>query len=112
MDFPFCSYAPLEAQEEPRNLGRLKAEVGRRWAMTSLLDILKEADQRIDFTGHFKSAGTREVLSRETLRKRLLLFLYAMRTNTGLKRVCTGDHREAYQNRAALIYFAATRRLP
>ncbi|GHO61448.1 hypothetical protein KSC_003400 [Ktedonobacter sp. SOSP1-52] len=94
----WISLSPLEAQEEPRNLGRLKAEVGRRWAMTSLLDILKEADLRIDFTRHFKSAATREVLERSTLRKRLLLSLYAMGTNTGLKRVSTGDHGEAYQD--------------
>ena len=64
--------------------------------MTSLLDILKEADLRLDFTQHFKSPATREVLDREVLRKRLLLSLYAMGTNTGLKRVSVGEHGEAY----------------
>ena len=57
-------------QEEPRNLGRLKGEIGRRWPMTSLLDILKEVDLRLDFTQHFKSPAAREVLEREVLRKR------------------------------------------
>jgi len=36
------SITPLEAQPEPRNLLSLKQEVGTRWSMTSLLDILKE----------------------------------------------------------------------
>jgi len=35
--------------------------------MTSLLDILKEAELRIGFTNRFKSLGTREILDRATL---------------------------------------------
>ena len=42
--------SPFEAQAEPLNLLRLKEEIGKRWSMTSLLDILKEADLRINFT--------------------------------------------------------------
>jgi TnpA family transposase len=89
--------SPLEAQDEPQNLGKLKAEIGRRWAMTSLLDILKEADLRIGFTQHFKSAASRESLEREIVQKRLLLCLYGMGTNTGLKRISMGDHGQNYQ---------------
>ena len=64
---------PYEPQAEPVQLQRLKAEIGRRWPMTSLLDVLKEADLRVGFTGAFKSLGTREVLDREDLQYRLLL---------------------------------------
>jgi hypothetical protein len=35
--------SPLDPQPEPPNLEALKTELGRRWPMTSLLDILKEA---------------------------------------------------------------------
>ena len=66
---------------------RLKVEIGRRWPMTSLLDVLKETDLRVGFTGAFKSLGTREVLDREDLQYRLLLCLYGLGTNTGLKRM-------------------------
>jgi hypothetical protein len=38
---------PLEKQEDPAGLAALKAEIGWRWPMTSLLDMLKEADLRI-----------------------------------------------------------------
>jgi TnpA family transposase len=82
--------SPLEAQPEPTNIGRLKTELIERWPMTSLLDILKEADLRISFTDCFKSLASREALDRETLQKRLLLCLYGLGTNTGLKRVSYG----------------------
>jgi len=87
---------PLTPQAEPQNLGKLKAEIVTRWGMTSLLDILKEADLRIEFTKHLRSSATREVLDRETLQKRFLLCLYGMGTNTGLKRISMGDHGQSY----------------
>jgi TnpA family transposase len=77
--------SPLAAQTEPRNLVRLKSALVERWPMTSLLDMLKEADLRIGFTDC--SAATRESLTAGVLQKRLLLCLYALGTNTGLKRV-------------------------
>jgi TnpA family transposase len=82
---------PLAALPEPPNLERLKAEIVARWPITSLLDMLKEADLRIDFTQRFTSVASREHLDRDTLRKRLLLCLYGLGTNTGLKRVSGAD---------------------
>ena len=59
--------------------------------MVSLLDMLKEADLRTGFTEAFASSGDRETLDRATLRRRLLLCLYGMGTNTGLRRVAAGQ---------------------
>ncbi len=87
----WISLSPLEAQSEPANLDRLKAEIGRRWPITNLLDILKEADLRTGFTELFTTAASPEILDRDTLQKRLLLCLYGLGTNTGLKRVSVGD---------------------
>ncbi len=42
--------------------------------------------------------GTREILDRDTLQKRLLLCLFGMGTNTGLKRINTGINGENYQD--------------
>jgi hypothetical protein len=67
--------SPLEAQPEPVNLEQLKGEVGQRWPMTSLLDILKEADLRVGFTDLFTTVASRERLDRATIQKRLLLCL-------------------------------------
>lgn len=79
--------SPLEPQPEPVNLGKLKSELFTRWHSTSLLDVLKEADLRIGFTDAFHSVASREVLDRTVLQRRLLLCLYGLGTNTGLKRL-------------------------
>jgi hypothetical protein len=88
--------SPLEPQPEPVQLLRLKTEVGRRWPMTSLLDVLKEADLRIGFTDAFKSLASREILDHVTLQHRLLLCLYGLGTNTGLKRMVSSNHDVTY----------------
>ena len=90
--------SPFDAAPDPINLRHLKGEINRLWHKTSLLDILKETDLRVDFTRKFKSMGTREILDRETLQKRLLLCLFGMGTNTGLKRINTGIDGENYQD--------------
>ncbi len=86
----WISVSPLEAQPEPLNILQLKREIEGRWPLTSLLDMLKEADLRIDFTNHFKNTGVRSNLDRETLQRRLLLCLYGLGSNTGLKRMGGG----------------------
>jgi TnpA family transposase len=90
--------SPLEAQPEPVNLARLKLDVAARWPMTSLLDMLKETDLQVGFTDLFTSISQREILSRETLQKRLLLCLYGLGTNTGLKRLANADPGTGYQD--------------
>ena len=92
------SLSPLEAQPEPQRLVAMKTEVARRWPMTSLLDILKEADLRVGFSDVFRSATAHESLDRATLRPRLLLCLFGLGTNTGLKRVSSGTAGIAYKD--------------
>ena len=87
----WISLSPLPAQPKPPTLGSLRAEVSSRWPMTSLLDVLKEADLRTNLTALFATSATREALPNGVLRKRLLLCLYGLGTNTGLKRVGAGD---------------------
>jgi TnpA family transposase len=85
------SITKIDPQPEPLNLSQLKAEVTRRWPMTSLLDVLKETDLRVGFTEEFRNIASREVLDRDEVQKRLLLSLYGLGTNTGLKRVSASD---------------------
>ncbi len=89
---------PFDPLPEPPNLAQLKGEVGQRWPMLSLLDVLKETDLRTGFTEHFKGVGDREILDRATLQKRLLLCLYGLGTNTGLKRIGAGEHGERFHD--------------
>ncbi|WP_036486612.1 Tn3 family transposase [Myxosarcina sp. GI1] len=93
--------SPFDPAPEPVNVRQLKGEIDRLWHKTSLLDILKETDLRVNFTRNFKSMGTREILDRKTLQKRLLLCLFGMGTNTGLKQINTGTDGENYRD---LVY--------
>ena len=77
----------VEPLPEPANLSHLKTEIAQRWPMTSLLDVLKETDLRVGFTDRLESVAPREFIERSALQKRLLLSLYGLGTNTGLKRV-------------------------
>ena len=97
----WIALSSLNAQPEPVNLLELKSEILKRWPLTSLLDMLKETDLRTDFSKAFRSATGRESLDPATLQKRLLLCLYGLGTNTGLKRVSSGAGAESYSD---LVY--------
>ena len=77
--------SPFNPQIEPQNISGLKAEIMKQWPMINLLDILKEADLQIGFTDLFQSMGVREVMDREMIQRRLILDLFGIGTNTGLK---------------------------
>lgn len=82
---------PLKAQAPPPFLDALQREINRRWSTINLIDILKEADFRVDFTKQFHSIGNRDILDGELLQKRLLLCLYGLGSNTGLKRISAAN---------------------
>jgi len=88
----------IEPLPEPVNLSDLKTEIARRWPMTSLLDVLKETDIRVGFTDHLKSVAHREFIEKNVLQKRLLLSLYGLGTNTGLKRLSASDPGITYKD--------------
>jgi hypothetical protein len=89
----WISVAKTPAQPSPENLDAIKDEVIRRWGVVGLLDVLKEADWLTDLHTEFQSIATREQLPAAELRKRLLLVLFALGTNIGIKRIVhPGDH--------------------
>ncbi len=55
-------------------------------------------DLRVTFSERFKSVASRETLGRATVQKRLLLCLYGLGTNMGLKRVAAGDDELTYSD--------------
>ena len=88
---PWITVAKPEPQKEPQFLTALKAEVGRRWGQLYLLDVLKEAALRTGLTTLFRSAALYETMPKTSLQIRLILCLYALGTNIGLKRVVSGS---------------------
>jgi hypothetical protein len=92
---PWITVPKAEPLPEPQQLAVLKDEVARRWGTLDLLDVLKEAGFLTGFTAEFSSVATREVIDRATLRRRLLLSLFALGTNIGIRQlVATGEHGE------------------
>ncbi|ONM47892.1 MULTISPECIES: Tn3 family transposase [Nocardia] len=92
---PWISVPKLDKLVEPENLTAIKDEVARRWGTIDLLDVLKEADFLTDFSMEFVSVASRESMDRDTLRRRLLLVLFALGTNMGIKAIVnTGEHAE------------------
>jgi len=85
----WITLTPLDAQSEPPNLLALKSEITVTWPMTSLLDIIKEADLRLGFTDALKSPTSYETLERAVLQPRLLLCLHGLGTNAGLQRMAS-----------------------
>jgi TnpA family transposase len=82
---------PFDPLPDPPNLMALKAEIAATWPMTGLLDMIKETDLRLNFTGALKSPTTYETLDRAVLQPRLLLCLHGLGTNAGLQRMA-GRH--------------------
>src|SRR3546814_2505897 len=68
----------------------------RRWPMTDLIDVLMETARQTGFLEEFTTSGDRVVLNPDTLRQRLVLCLYGLGTNAGLKRVSAGTEAASY----------------
>jgi len=96
----WITVTPLDAQPDPPNLTALKAEVTATWPMTSLLDMVKEADLRLHFTEALRSPTAYEALDRSVLRPRLLLCLHGIGTNAGLQRMAGLESGVTYKDLA------------
>ena len=83
----WITVTPFDPLPEAPNLTVVKAETVATWPMTSLLDMLKEADLRLNFTEALKSSTAYETLDRSVLRPRLLLCLNGLGTNAGFQRM-------------------------
>ena len=89
--------SPYEPLPEPKNIAAIKDDIQKRWSMTSLLDVLKETDLRIDFTSKFSSLTSRQRLNQAEVQKRLILILYTLGTNAGVKRMADSRHNVGYR---------------
>jgi len=96
----WITVTPLDAQPDPPNLTALKTEVTATWPMTSLLDMVKEADLRLHFTEALKSPTAYETLDRAVLQPRLLLCLHGIGTNAGLQRMAGLESGVTYKDLA------------
>lgn len=91
------SITPFKPAPEPNGLAAIKSEIGQRWPMTGLLEVLKEAALDTGFLDAFETSASRVALPRATLDQRLLLCLYGLGTNAGLKRVAGATADASYE---------------
>ena len=78
---------PLPRRDERPILDEIKRSVVQRWGVLDLLDILVEADRHVGFMQHFETSGQRQILRDDDIRSRLLLVLFSLGTNLGLRRI-------------------------
>lgn len=91
------SITPFKPAPEPKGLAAIKSEIGQRWPMTGLLDVLKEAALDTGFLDAFETSASRVALPKAVLEQRLLLCLYGLGTNAGLKRVAGATTDASYE---------------
>jgi TnpA family transposase len=87
---------PYDAQVPSEHLALLQQAINDRWPTISLIDILKETNFRINFTKYFPTVSSRENIDKTKLLKRLLLCIYAIGSNTGLKRISAANEDVSY----------------
>jgi TnpA family transposase len=78
---------PSDPQSEPDNIVKLQQEINNKYSSIHLIDILKECDLRINFTKTLETIGKGSNLNSSDLQKRLLLCIFGIGSNTGLKRI-------------------------
>jgi TnpA family transposase len=77
----------IKARPERPILQEIKDKVLHRWGMLDLLDVLVEADKHVEFSRFFHTTGQRQILSHKAIKERLILCLFGIATNLGLKRI-------------------------
>ena len=88
--------SPYEPQAESVNLKKLHEAIKKEYGTINLIDILKEVELEIKFTEKLQTKASRKNLEKEVLRYRLLLCLYAIGTNTGLKCISSANDNAQY----------------
>jgi len=88
--------SPYEPQADPPNIKKLHLAIRKKWPNLNLIDILKETDFQVGFTDKMHTVASREKLSKNKIQKRLLLALYAIGSNTGLKRMSAANGDVSY----------------
>ena len=89
---------PSDPQVEPENIIKLQQEISSKWSNIHLIDILKESDLRIQFTKEIETVGKSSSILSSDLQKRLLLCIFGIGSNTGLKRISIANEDVTYND--------------
>ena len=92
------SISPSKAQAEPININKLQLEIIKMWGTINLIDIFKEADLDINFTSIMETIAKSKQMNGDEFRKKLLLCLYALGTNAGLRKISIANGDVKYED--------------
>ena len=92
------SLTPSGKQKEPENIILLQKEITKKYSSINLIDILKECDLLINFTGQMRTVSKLGSIEKNELRIRHLLCLFAIGSNTGLKRISIANGNVKYDD--------------
>jgi TnpA family transposase len=90
--------SPYDPQAEPVNINKLHQAIKKEYGTINLIDILKESDLQIELTNLIHTVASRENIPRDVLQFRILLCLYGIGTNTGLKCVSSANESVTYDD--------------
>jgi hypothetical protein len=90
--------SPYDPQAEPVNIEKLHQAIKKEYGTINLIDILKESDLQIELTNLIHTVASRENIPRDVLQFRILLCLYGIGTNTGLKCVSSANESVTYDD--------------
>lgn len=90
--------SPYNPQAEPVNIDKLHQAIKKKYGTINLIDLLKESDLQIELTNLIHTVASRENIPREVLQFRILLCLYGIGTNTGLKCVSSANDSVTYDD--------------
>jgi len=89
---------PYDSQDLPVHLHVLQRSINKRFSTINLIDILKETNFRTNFIDQFHSITNKDSIDKDELLKRLLLCLYGVGSNAGLKRVSGANAGSSYSD--------------
>ena len=90
--------SPYDPQAEPANIKKLHHAIKKEYGTINLIDILKECDLQLEFTNLVQTVASRENIPREVIQFRILLCLYAIGTNIGLKCLSSANESVSYDD--------------
>ena len=91
------SVTPLDEQPEPPNIVKLTAALVERWPMTNLLDILKETEFRVRFSGRVPDGRvTRGAPAGRSCSDAYCCACTGWAPMPALKRMCSGGGEDSY----------------
>ncbi|CAO5676268.1 MAG: Tn3 family transposase ISNpu13 [Holosporales bacterium] len=90
--------SPSLPQKEPFYLEKGQQEISKKYPSLNFLQILSETNYHVDFLKKMTSINEFDRLDKKDIYERLILCLYAIGSNTGLKKISRANYQQSYDD--------------